>query len=80
MHLSVKGYRQNELFVSAWIDMIIDHACRSSTGVSIHAEDALLVLLDNNVQLLDEVVTPAIIQKFVALVQQQVRRVTCCAA
>ncbi len=42
---SVRDYRQNELFASSWMGMIIDHACRTTKANTVLAEDALQVCL-----------------------------------
>ena len=67
----LQDYHQNELYASAWINRVIDHACQSG-DVDLGAGVLLTELLSNNERLLDEVITPETIDRVVGLVLSQV--------
>ncbi len=71
--LCVQGYRQNELYAGAWIDVIVEHAFKGNSANDVFAAECLSVLLDENEQLLDQVITADVVAQFGQLLRQQAR-------
>lgn len=68
-----RGYYQNELYVSQWINLYFNHAMNTSQHNNIGAEDTIISLVDNNKKLLEIQITPTIINKIVHLCRDQDR-------
>ena len=69
----VQDHRQNELYASTWIDLIIHHTCNSVDENDVSSELLLSTLLDSNDRLLDEVITVDTVRLFENLVVTKVR-------
>ena len=70
--MSPQDFRQNELYVSTWIPVVIEHTCRATGERDLFADLLLSELLSNNERLLDEVITADTVAQFEALVLSQV--------
>lgn len=79
LYFCVRDFPQNELFTSAWVDMFIDHTCRTTSTNDVFAELTLETLLSSNVELLDEVITPETVHRFERLLLTPVRAGLRCA-
>jgi hypothetical protein len=53
--------------------MIVEHTFKCSDDSDIYAAECLAILLDDNEQLLDKVVTREVVAKFGSMLRQQVR-------
>ncbi len=73
-----QGYRHNELYVGSWIDVIVEHSFKGSDTNDVFAAECLSVLLDENEQLLDQVITADVVAQFGHLLRTQVRRDRVC--
>jgi hypothetical protein len=60
------------MYASAWVDMFIDQACKTEGENDICAEATLKCIFKDNERLLDEVITPEIVQKFEHLMTKEV--------
>ena len=62
-----KNYKQNEMYISQWMDLFFDQAMKTGDENDLYAEATLTELLNNNKQLLDKQINKETIKKFIDL-------------
>lgn len=63
--VTIKEYRPNELYMSQWIELLMTQAMFRDPYFDIKAGEALTELIDNNRFVLENKITPQIIDTFV---------------
>jgi hypothetical protein len=69
MNWLMQDHRQNELYASPWIEMVINHTCDE---IDVSADLLLTQLLDSNDRLLNKVITEDTVTRFENLVLRKV--------
>ena len=71
--IAVENSYQNELYVSTWASVLIDHTCSIDVAINLSSDRALITLLANNHRVLRNVVSEESLFAFESALLQKVR-------